>query len=116
MVSPMPPGVQVKPWAAEMQLTSNGKYLYTSERTTSTLSAYKVDAATGMLTPIATISTEEQPRAFAIDPSSRFLYAVGEKSDKMTSYAIDAKSGKLEKLKQYGMGKTPNWIEIVNLP
>jgi len=116
MVSAMPPGVQVKPWAAELKLTPDGKYLYASERTSSTLSAYKVDGASGVLTPVATISTEEQPRAFAIDPTSKFLYVVGEKSDKMTAYAIDAKTGKLEKLKQYGMGKTPNWVEIVNLP
>ena len=116
MVSAMPPGVQVKPWAAELQLTPDGKYLYASERTSSTLSAYKVDGASGVLTPVATISTEEQPRAFAIDPTSKFLYVVGEKSDKMTAYAIDATTGKLEKLKQYGMGKTPNWVEIVSLP
>jgi 6-phosphogluconolactonase len=32
----------------------------------------------------------------------------------MTSYAIDAKSGKLEKLKQYPVGKNPNWVEIVD--
>jgi len=116
MVSVMPPGVQVKPWAAELQLTPDGKYLYASERTSSTLSAYKVDGASGVLTPVATISTEEQPRAFAIDPTSKFLYVVGEKSDKMTAYAIDATTGKLEKLKQYGMGKTPNWVEMVSLP
>ena len=70
--------------------------------------------ATGKLTPVGTFPTEQQPRAFAIDPSGRYLYAVGEKSDSMTSYAIDAKTGKLEKLKQYPVGKNPNWVEIVD--
>jgi len=42
--------------------------------------------------------------------------AVGQLSDSMTSYAIDPASGKLTKLKQYPMGKNPNWVEIVNLP
>jgi 6-phosphogluconolactonase len=41
---------------------------------------------------------------------------VGELSDGMTSYAIDAKTGALTKLKQYPIGKNPNWIEIVTLP
>jgi 6-phosphogluconolactonase len=34
----------------------------------------------------------------------------------MTSYAIDVNTGKLARLKQYPMGKNPNWVEIVNLP
>jgi 6-phosphogluconolactonase len=60
--------------------------------------------------------TEKQPRAFEIDPTGKYLYAVGELSDGMTSYSIDAKTGLLAKLKQYPMGKNPNWIEIVTLP
>jgi hypothetical protein len=33
----------------------------------------------------------------------------------MSTYRIDP-SGKLIKLKEYPMGKNPNWIEIVDLP
>jgi 6-phosphogluconolactonase len=116
IVSAMPPGVQVKPWAADLHLTPNGKFLYATERTTSTISAYKVDEKNGMLTPIGTVPTEEQPRAFRVDPTGRYLYAVGEKSDAMTAYAIDPSNGTLAKKKQYPIGKSPNWIEIVNLP
>jgi 6-phosphogluconolactonase len=116
VVSAMPPGVQAKPWAAEIQLTPDGRFLYASERTTSTISAYKVDAASGMLTRVGTVPTEQQPRSFQIDPSGKYLYAVGEKSDSMTSYSIDAGTGALARLKQYPMGKNPNWIEILNLP
>jgi len=115
VVSVMPPGVQVKPWAAEIQLTPDGKFLYASERTSSTISAYKVDTASGMLTPVGVVPTEQQPRSFQIDPSGRYLYALGEKSDSMTGYSIDAATGTLTRLKQYPMGKIPNWIEIVDL-
>jgi 6-phosphogluconolactonase len=115
VVSIMPPGVQAKPWGAELQLTPNGKFLYASERTTSTLSAYKVDAASGMLTPVGVVPTEQQPRSFQVDPSGRYLYALGEKSDSMTGYSIDAATGALTRQKQYPMGKSPNWIEILEL-
>jgi 6-phosphogluconolactonase len=70
----------------------------------------------GTLAPIGHTATEQQPRGFAIDPTGRYLLAVGQLSDSMTSYAIDPASGKLTKLKQYPMGKNPNWVEIVNLP
>ncbi len=33
----------------------------------------------------------------------------------MTVHAIDQKSGALKPVKQYPMGKQPNWVEIVDL-
>jgi 6-phosphogluconolactonase len=106
-------GPKEKVWAADIHLTPNGKYLYASERGTSTIQQYKVDAKTGMLTANGSVPTERQPRAFEIDPTGKFVYAVGELSDSMTSYSIDQKTGALTKLKQYPVGKQPNWIEIV---
>ena len=72
VVNAMPPNAQLKPWAADIHLTPNGKFLYASERTTSTLSVFKVDAATGLLTQIDTVPTEQQPRAFEIDPTGKY--------------------------------------------
>jgi 6-phosphogluconolactonase len=109
----LPKGFDGKPWAADIHLTPDGKFLYASERTSSTLAAFKVDGKTGALTAIGSFPTEKQPRAFNIDPSGKILLAVGELSNSMTSYAIDKKSGKLTKLKEYPMGKKPNWVEIV---
>jgi len=34
----------------------------------------------------------------------------------MTAHAIDAKTGALTKLKQYPVGKNPNWVQIVTFP
>lgn len=112
----LPQSFTGKPWAADIHLTPDGKFLYASERTSSTLAAFKVDAKTGALTAIDSFPTEKQPRAFNIDPTGRTLLAVGELSNSLTSYAIDKKSGKLTKLKEYPMGKKPNWVEIVKLP
>lgn len=113
--SALPKGFTGKPWAADIHLTPDGKFLYASERTTSTLAAFGVDAKTGKLTAIDSYPTEKQPRGFNIDPSGKFLLSVGQLSNSMTSYAIDKKSGKLTKLKEYPMGKNPNWVEIVKL-
>ena len=109
----LPKGFDGKPWAADIHLTPDGKFLYASERTTSTLAAFKVDPKTGMLTSIDSYPTEKQPRGFNIDPTGRYLLSVGQLSNSMTSYAIDKATGKLAKLKEYPMGKNPNWVEIV---
>ena len=48
----LPKGFDGKPWAADIHVTPDGKFLYASERTTSTLAAFSVDAKTGALTAI----------------------------------------------------------------
>ena len=105
-----------KPWAADIHITPDGRFLYASERTTSTLTAYRVDAASGRLTTIGSVPTEKQPRGFSIDPTGRYLAAVGEMSDGMTVYAIDQASGALARLNSYSTGRKPNWVEFLSLP
>jgi 6-phosphogluconolactonase len=112
----LPKGFEGKPWAADIHLTPDGKYLYASERTSSTLAAFAVDATTGALTPVDSYLTEKQPRGFAIDPSGGYLLCVGQLSNSLTSHAIDKASGKLTALKQYPTGNNPNWVEIVTWP
>ena len=101
-------------WAADLHLTPDGKFLYASERTSSTLAAFGVDGASGKLTYLGSTPTEKQPRGFAIDPKGRFLVASGEKSDTISAYAIDASSGALKLIGKYPAGKGANWVEIVS--
>ncbi len=115
-VNSLPPGVTGKIAAADIHLTPDGKFLYSSDRTSNTLAAFKVNAADGTLTMIEIIPTETMPRSFSIDSAGRFLFVVGMRSHQMSSYQIDASTGKLTKLKEYAMGKIPNWVEIVDLP
>jgi 6-phosphogluconolactonase len=102
-------------WAADLHLTPNGRFLYASERTTSTLSAFRVDSASGSLTYLESTPTERQPRGFAIDPSGRFVVVAGEKSDTLSSYAIDIESGSSKLIGRYPSGKGANWVEILAL-
>jgi 6-phosphogluconolactonase len=115
-VSALPPGFQGSPLAADLHLTPDGRFLYGSERTSSTLTGFTVDPTTGTLSLIGSVPTESQPRGFNIDPSGRYLLAVGQLSHALSSYQIDADTGHLTKLTEYPMGKNPNWIEMLNLP
>ena len=97
-VSALPSGVAVgAPWAADLHLTSDGRFLYASERRSSTLAAFAVDASTGALAPIGSIETEAEPRGFAITPDGRSLLVVGQASHRLARYAIDPTSGALSK-------------------
>jgi len=101
-------------WAADIHMTPNGKFLYMTERTSSTLGGFSVDGPTGKLAYLGSTPTEKQPRGFAIDPKGRYLIAVGEKSDTLSAYAIDQSTGALKLLQQLPVGKGANWVEIVS--
>jgi 6-phosphogluconolactonase len=75
-----------------------------------------MDPVTGILSPLGHTPTEAGPRGFNIDPSGRYLLAVGQRSHRMTIYRIDPASGELTPLRTYPMGRNPNWVEIITLP
>lgn len=114
-VDARPEGFTAQPAAADLHVTPDGRFLYGSERKTSTLAGYRIDPDKGTLSPIGHWPTEKTPRGFNIDPRGRFLLAVGLDSNAMTVYKIDPQSGALTPFEHYPMGKMPNWIEIVDL-
>jgi 6-phosphogluconolactonase len=111
----LPGGFTGKPWAADLHLTPDGRFLYTCERTSSTLAGFGVDEHTGALSAPWHTPTETQPRGFAIDPQGRFLVAAGQLSHAATVYATDAHSGALTPMSTCQLGKNPNWVEILTL-
>jgi 6-phosphogluconolactonase len=115
-VSTLPPGFSSTPWAADLHLTPDGRFLYTSERTSSTLAMWHVDPADGSLGLLGHVPTERQPRGFQISPSGHWLLAVGQLSNSLTCYRIAADSGRLTPQTSLTVGRDPNWVEIVALP
>jgi 6-phosphogluconolactonase len=101
-------------WASDLHLTPNGCFLYAAERTSSSIGAFSVDAASGKLTFLGSTPTEKQPRGFRIDPTGRFMVVSGEKSDTVSSYSINPASGALKLIGKYPTGKGSNWVEIVS--
>src|SRR5438045_5954605 len=87
-VDMLPPGYTGGIAAADLHVTPDGRFLYGSERRTSTLAGFRIDLATGTLSPIGSWPTEATPRGFAIDPRGRFLLSAGLDSDRMTVYRI----------------------------
>jgi 6-phosphogluconolactonase len=116
VVSLLPPNFAGgAPWAADLHCTPDGRFLYASERRSSTLSSFAIDPQSGALAPLEQVATEAEPRGFALTPDGRFLVAVGQASHRLSLYAIDRASGALAKLAERAIGRNPNWVEIVGL-
>jgi 6-phosphogluconolactonase len=101
-------------WASDIHITPNGRFLYTAERTGSTINTFTINTASGLPTYTGSTPTEKQPRGFRIDPTGRFMIVSGEKSDMLATYAIDPASGSLRPVGRFPTGKGSNWVEIVS--
>ena len=104
-----------KVWAADIQITPNGKFLYSTERTTNKIALFTVAPETGKLTYVTNFPTEAQPRGIRLDPAGQYLVASGEKSDRISVYKIDQGTGKLGEPSRYPVGNGANWVEIVDV-
>ncbi|MFT3956695.1 MAG: beta-propeller fold lactonase family protein [Piscinibacter sp.] len=114
-VSLLPPGFTGEPWGAELRLTADARFLYASERRSSTLAGFAVDAQ-GALAPIGHWPTQAQPRGFAVTPSGRWLVAAGQSSHAVGVHRIDADTGTLDLRHTHAVGRNPNWVEAITLP
>ncbi|GAB4097844.1 lactonase family protein [Sinomonas halotolerans] len=97
-------------WCADLRLTPDGRFLFTTERSTSTVAALLVHEH-GKLEFLRHTMTEAQPRGMAIDPTGQFLLVAGERSNHVTSYRIDPEDGTLEDVSRVETADGPLWIE-----
>ncbi|WP_319242385.1 beta-propeller fold lactonase family protein [uncultured Propionivibrio sp.] len=112
-ISMMPPNFAGAPWAAELRLTGDGRFLYATDRRSSTIATLRVAKKTGKLALVGHTPTEETPRGMDVDPSGRWLVAAGQQSGALTVYAIDPVSGRLAAKGRQRTGKEPICVEIV---
>lgn len=100
-------------WAADIRLSPDGSLLYITERTTSSVSAFQVDAKDGSLQLLGNYPVQEkQPRNIAFFPNGKWLLVTGEKSQTVGSYRIGDK-GSLERVGEAKSGDGALWIEIL---
>lgn len=99
-------------WGADIHWGDDGRLLWCSERTESTLGAVAV-AADGTVTPPTTFTvTEPQPRGFALSPEGDFLVAAGEQSTTVSLYAVDGSQLGLRQQSETGHGA--NWVRFID--
>lgn len=95
-VSTLPAGFTGTNTGGEIALHPTGRFLYASNRGQDSVALFRVDAASGHLTLVETVSTQgKTPRHFALDPSGRWLIAANQDSDSLVAFRIDAATGRL---------------------
>ena len=103
-----------------VKAAANHKYLvfvgtYTAKTESKGIYAYEFDSDSGKLTPKGVAVETPDPSWVAVHPSGKFLYAVNEagKSSAVSSFAIDAKNGRLTLLNQLpSLGEDPCYLSF----
>ena len=81
---------------ADLQISSDGRFLYGSNRGHNSIAIHAVNQSTGRLMLVGHQSTlGETPRNFAIDPSSRYLVVANQNGDSLIVFRIDDMTGRL---------------------
>jgi len=112
-ISTLPDSASVYNETADIHLTPDNKFLYTSNRGHNSIAAYKVNTKTGTLNLIGFFPTEKNPRSFGIDPNGNCLIVAGEGSNHAINYSINKSTGELTPIETIYVGKSPAWVSIV---
>lgn len=115
-VSCLPAGFSGEPWAAELRLSPDGRWLLATERRSSTLSVFAVDPTSGQLGLRAQADVEAQPRGMQLSPDGRHVLVAGQASHHVSVLALDPATGALAACDRIAVGPNPNWIETLSLP
>lgn len=78
-------------------LGAGGQYLYAGNEGDGSISIFKVDQTTGVLSPSGSV-VEGNPSFLATDTSGQNLFVLGEVTGQLIAYKIDANSGGLSRL------------------
>lgn len=112
-VSALPPGFTGANTGADIHVTPDGKFLYSSNRGHDSLACFAVDARTGELRPVGHTPTEgKTPRNFVIDPTGRFVLVANQKSDAVVTFHLDPRTGALRPTGQTARVPSPVCLKL----
>ncbi|WP_135556196.1 lactonase family protein [Paenibacillus cymbidii] len=96
VISTLPEAYDGESWCAEIALSSDGRFVYGSNRGHDSIAVFSFDAGSATLSPVEYVSTEGgHPRHFALTADGRFLIAANRDGNNLVTYRVDAASGRL---------------------
>jgi len=112
-IGTLPSDYQGPKSCADIHVSSDGKFLYGSNRGHNSIVVYQINPQTGMLTLVQHQSTlGKTPRNFAIDPSGQFLLVGNQDSDNIQVFKRNKKTGQLTPTKQEAKVSMPICIKF----
>lgn len=100
-ISTLPGGFETDNTCADIHISSDGKFLYASNRGHNSITVYSADPESGELKLLAHEPTlGETPRNFSLSPGDRFLLVANQTTNTLVSFQRDPNSGLLTYMDQ----------------
>ena len=100
---------------ADIHVSSDGRFLYCSNRGHDSIAIFTIDPRHGALTSVGHESTRGMtPRNFAIDPSGGFLLVANQKSDNIVVFRVDRRTGRLSSTDQIVQVPSPVCLKFTD--
>ncbi|HSK66143.1 MAG TPA: lactonase family protein [Anaerolineales bacterium] len=97
-VRTLPRGYEGQNLPADIHITPDGQFLYSSNRKHESIAIFSVDAETGQLTVQDHIPCGgREPRGFAIDPNGKFMLVANQNSNNIVTFLIDPARGQVSR-------------------
>lgn len=95
-VSTLPNQYEEYSVAAEIKITTDGKYLYTSNRGHHSITCFSIQENIGLLEKVNVYSTlGKTPRNFSLTPDNQFLVVANQDTNTLVSFSRNPKTGSL---------------------
>ncbi|RYL94345.1 lactonase family protein [Sporolactobacillus sp. THM7-4] len=96
IISSVKPEFEGHSQGAAIKITSDGRFVYVSNRGENSIAVFKTNSESGQLSLVEHVSTAgEWPRDFELDPSEKFLIVANQYSGNLVLYARDSETGRL---------------------
>jgi 6-phosphogluconolactonase len=109
-VSSLPNGFAGTSFASGIRVSPDGRNLYAANRLHNTIAVFSIDSSGKLKQLGETPTLGDYPCQFNFDPSESFLYVCNQRSDQITSFRIDKRTGLLNFTGQYTPVGTPTCI------
>jgi len=115
MISTLPTGFAGSNFCSEILVSADGKFVYAGNRLHDSIAILSVESG-GELRYVGEEWTRgNYPRSFAFDPTGEFLYCCNQRSDNVTTFRVDRKTGELSFTGQYTPVGNPSCIVFLDL-
>jgi 6-phosphogluconolactonase len=114
-ISTLPPKFAGSNFCSGILVSADGRFVYAGNRLHDCIAIFSI-GADGILKHVGEEWTRgNYPRSFTIDPTGEFLYCCNQRSDNVTVFRVDRKSGGLTFTGQYTPVGNPSHVVFLDL-
>jgi 6-phosphogluconolactonase (cycloisomerase 2 family) len=113
-VSSLPAGFKGTDYTSEIMVSANGRFAYAGNRLHDSIAAFTIGSNGDLTFASEEWTRGDYPRSFNFDPTGSYLYSCNQRGDAITSFRVDAGTGRLTFTGQYVAVGTPSSIVFLD--